>query len=626
MRPESSFGIPYRFSAERVMAADLKEALCANASACLDSLNRSAWRSGEFARTFLTNPRQLFADYAGLVANLTKSEALQPSEPPDDTDLWATPWMYCPSPETMATGVNCSGSITRAQWRASKTRSCPQAIQEYTRGGAAPMASIPVCNIAGSLSNLCQAITQARSLIADANCLRESSNATNPTCAIKEYVYTPATWENSNMAFVHETVDVYYKRMDNCPGRDPADCICPADYNLTLIQQLNNRLLQSCSAQDASAVAIFLTQARALVHPLTQIIATSLWTLLQLVLTLQPGDLGVTARDAVYQGWVGFSKMLGNTMGAVSDIGTNTILMNGAVGPALRVAMQSMCGSYNSAVQYFSETYCTVVALKLPIFLMYLDDIFSQMEGAFYTINDFMRGLINDVTPQMATEMLAMGYTAQFIPQLMATRTSVMASQTAILSNAKTMDGVTNVLFKDEQRPYTKEIAAILDSSAAGLQEADSLKGDKKLLGSKKLGTLSRVWTSAVEKFASFTKVLGYGAMAADVAMGIYQMVEAKKQADAISDALSKLPDTWTAIDFSGIRMVLRNLIDYLNSNQLCLEPPENMQCPVFDLPTGATAHTDAPPLTTQCWADAQVREIGTSNLYACSPSRYVGG
>ena len=183
-----------------------------------------------------------------------------------------------------------------------------------------------------------------------------------------------------------------------------------------------------------------------------------------------------------------------------------------------------------------------------------------------------------------------------------------------------------NELFSDAQRPHTKEMAAIMQSSAAGLQAAEELTGSEKVLGSKKLGYMGRAWTSVVNQFASFTKVLGYGAMAFDVGMGILQAVEAKKQADAISDALAQLPDTWTAIDFTGIRMVLRNLIDYLDSNQLCMQPPESMQCPVFDLPTGATAHTDAPPLTTQCWADAQVREIGTSNLYACSPSRYVGG
>ena len=87
MQPESSFGIPYRLSAERVIAADLKEALCGNESECLQGLNKTAWRAGEFAHTFLSEPARLFSNFSGMIANLTESSALLPTPPPDDAAL-----------------------------------------------------------------------------------------------------------------------------------------------------------------------------------------------------------------------------------------------------------------------------------------------------------------------------------------------------------------------------------------------------------------------------------------------------------------------------------------------------------------------------------------------------------
>ena len=292
MQPESSFGIPYRLSAERVIAADLKEALCGNESECLQGLNKTAWRAGEFAHTFLSEPARLFSNFSGMIANLTESSALLPTPPPDDAALWKTPWMFCPTPSSMKSGVNCTGAITKEQWRTSKRQLCPQAIQEGTRGQTSPIAAIPVCGMAASLSSLCTDLTQARSLISSANCLKDSIDNNNALCAIKEYVYTPATWETSNMAFVHETVRNYYKRMDNCPARDAAGggCICPVDYNISLIEGQNQKLLQTCSAQDALVVATLLTQARGLVTPLIHIIATGLDMLLNFVLMLQGGN------------------------------------------------------------------------------------------------------------------------------------------------------------------------------------------------------------------------------------------------------------------------------------------------------------------------------------------------
>ena len=604
LEPESSFGLPYRYAAERVMAADLKKALCAESTDCLNSLNKTAWTSGNFFRTFLADPRGLFANFTKLV-NLSKSSILQPSQPPDETTLWAKPWMYCPTQTALSTGINCTGAITREQWRQSKTTLCPKAVQEGSRGQTSRMVETSVCEISGSLSNLCAAITEARNLIGAANCLKTSQETGSGACAIKEHVYTPATWENSNMAFVHETVTNYYKRMDNCP--DSVDCICPVDYNLTLIKEQNSKLLSSCSATDASAVAIFLTQARGLVQQLTQILAHILNMVLQTVLTLQPGSAGAAAKTRMYQGWFSLSSMMESAKGAVSDIGTNTILMNGVVGPALRIAIREACGAYNTALSYFTYSYCTFVIDKLPVFTTALDSTFGYVDVALSTVNDFINVIVRDVLPQALVAMVYKGYD-KFTSGLMVTdRLRGIRNERLSLATA----GVVGQLAEESKTTGTLAQQAAKAELLGAMQSAKTPVAQKNIL------------TRAIDKLALVDRYAMPVAVVASLAIGIKGAVDDAKNAKLLEEAIAKAPEMWTYVDFSTIRVVLQDLTDYLFlSNAMCVDPPDNMTCPNFTLPDDGTTNTTyVAPQATQCWADAQTQDFGISNLYACSPS-----
>ena len=610
MYPESSFGTPYRFSSERVMAADLKEALCGNVTECLDGLNQSAWRRGEFARTLLTDPSRLFKDFPGLALNLTRAQPLLPTPPPDEAPLWETPWMYCPTATSLKTGENCTGAISREEWRASKRRLCPLAMEEGTRGQQNQMVATSVCEISDSLGQLCKAITEVRSLIEAANCLKESNSRGDAKCAIKEHVYTPATWENSNLAFVHETVNNFYKRIDSCPSRDAADCVCPVDYNLTLVSKQNQKLLQTCSAKDASAVALFLNQARGLVVQLTRIVASALNMLLQLALTLQGGEVAATAKTNFYQSWRTLSSLTTNTKSVVSDIGANTILMNGVVGPALRTAITDACGAYNFALEYFQTTFCTVFVLRLPLLATVLDDVFGYVEVAFKTINDFILVCVEAIIPQALVAMVQKGYYAMYSAATIASRSNAVDNERLLLRTADTVGSLADAT----QSSGSLKVAQTLDEMKQSVQKVESNKNVKNPLN----------WVNiAKNKIVKSFGYLGTAGLLFDLGMMGYDIAKSIEDAKNYENAKRVATKVWSIVDFSTVRVVLRDLVDYLfGTSSTCSAPPSYMTCPSFNLPSeGTTPDTLLPPSPTQCWADAQIQEIGTTNLWACSAS-----
>ena len=157
MEPESSFGLPFRLSAERLVADDLLEAICAEDAACRSKLNLTAWQKGEFLRAFIHSPATLFQPSA-LSYLFNESSRLRPLPAPDDSTLWAEPWVYCPSREALLSGVNCSGSIGKSEWRADKVGTCHRAVNFARRGLPDPMAKTDVCNLDPRLAALCQAL------------------------------------------------------------------------------------------------------------------------------------------------------------------------------------------------------------------------------------------------------------------------------------------------------------------------------------------------------------------------------------------------------------------------------------------------------------------------------------
>ena len=128
MAPESSFGVPYRLSAERMLAKDLKEALCAGPAGC-PAFNQTAWTPGNFMRAYVLDPPTLFF-HATTTQNTTNTTSTtyttnttqrNTTNTPSliatgsDDGLWDSveDWVFCPGTEQLRSGQGCQGRMTK---------------------------------------------------------------------------------------------------------------------------------------------------------------------------------------------------------------------------------------------------------------------------------------------------------------------------------------------------------------------------------------------------------------------------------------------------------------------------------------------------------------------------------
>ena len=180
IKPESSFGIPFRFSAERAVAADLRHLLCPDygtgTSTCPVRFNESAWANGRFLSSLLTSPSSLFLNSGTGAGGGGASGGI--SDP-----AWNSSWVFCNTSADLRTG-KCNGSISESDWRANRFQSCYKTIRALTRDSPEAMSSVDVCLVDSSLSALCTAIKEAQSLVSEANCLASG----DPSCILKPYM------------------------------------------------------------------------------------------------------------------------------------------------------------------------------------------------------------------------------------------------------------------------------------------------------------------------------------------------------------------------------------------------------------------------------------------------------
>jgi hypothetical protein len=236
IQAESSFGIPFRFSASRMAAMDLSRLVCDGG----DCLNHSL-----FMRTLLTSPSDLLA-------------GVYPPQNQLAASTWPEgEWVFCNTTEALKAG-DCKGSIPEASWRKDRFQSCYKSIRDATRDSANIMSTVDVCLIDSNLQDLCTAVDKAQSLVREANCLASGS----PLCTLKPVLYQPSTWDVSNMEFVHSSVTNFYKRI--------SPLTCP-DHSKT-IRENNQAIKSRCAATPVTAMYKALQACREIVDTLADVL------------------------------------------------------------------------------------------------------------------------------------------------------------------------------------------------------------------------------------------------------------------------------------------------------------------------------------------------------------------
>lgn len=159
---EVSYGIPFRWSASRMLAADVKEALCGGGAhndteACGSLMRMENWELHAFMRAFTGEAptEQLFhgvENFSGTVLGHAQSEA-----PVDENLLWNGPdagWVACDKKN-----FTCYGTLSKDEWYGPRRGDlCVERFHEAMEQQEITETAfgINICNLDSSLAGLCQ--------------------------------------------------------------------------------------------------------------------------------------------------------------------------------------------------------------------------------------------------------------------------------------------------------------------------------------------------------------------------------------------------------------------------------------------------------------------------------------
>jgi len=612
---QSSFGIPYRLSAERSLANDLVRALCSepgiSTADCIARLNASAWQPGVFLPTYLATPRQLLRS----AYNATPiADAFVPSSSvPADEALWAHPWVYCPSRTALRTGV-CNGSIPKALWRSRKVQTCHAAIDDALKGQPDPMGKTSVCNMDSVLSSLCAAIEEAKTLVAGANCLASG----NPKCTVQEFVYNPSTWEVTNQEFVHQTVLKYYALID--------PSVCPVPDDMATLIAHNSEIVKDCAAVPVFTFYAVIQGLRNMIDTIVQSFGHAVNLVFQLFLTLVTKSRDDASAQAVVS-WRELKRLTSTVMGTVSDLVLDLAFTSGTSGPWLRRAMGDVCAFGNSAYRYFRDVYCSLIITSLPSLLLGVKSMSTWVQIGFQVLNDFMDVVMLKLLPKAFVSLLKRGYAKGFqTTQYLATREFYSSKNEQVDPHEKTprqSRPLSQVQREAANPPADNRVMKNLANTMHPDMDANNdprnnvVKNERDKLNKQTPGTVSSSGIVA----AAGSVVAGY-----ELINGVYVLVssalEGQAALDELNAAFPSYPDSWTLFDFSLLFGVIDDMMNFLETDITCYNPShvDPLTCSFLGLAELNSTEAEAmAPAASQCWAEAQERQVGITTLYACT-------
>lgn len=385
IRAESSFGRHYRHSAERVLASDLKETLCSALGTC-PILNESAWRPGEFMRAYLTNPKSLFAS----PKNYTRRQA----KTSDDSILWQKPWAYCPDLDALKSG-DCVGKISKAQWTKGKTVICPALIKQLSKAdGEDPMSKTSFCKLDNTTDNLCKAITQARQIIMEANCIARGKNV---SCLPQPWVYSPANFDPTNQEWNYKTVLNFY--------RDINSTVCPYTTQEKELISANRAFQRSCPANTLVLFEAVIKVLRILVHKLALLFTAVLSIFgrmcVLLIATANPfwSSTVKTAKADIAADWAWVKKEASQMIDSISDLLADALFSSGELGRGLVAFLDALCFGLNEIFDWLLKQWCEHLQPGLAKFLTVVRKGFGIVASGFEILQDFMDEMLAGVLP-----------------------------------------------------------------------------------------------------------------------------------------------------------------------------------------------------------------------------------
>jgi hypothetical protein len=565
IQAESSFGIPFRFSSSRMLAADLQTLVCSgmdhSTPDCMKMLNTEAWASPDFTQTLLTSPSSLFLQGRSTPLKTTPTLSTWPD----------SEWVFCNTTEALQAG-RCTGSIPETSWRKDRFQSCYKSIRDATHDYPGVMSSVDVCLIDSNLQDLCTAVDKAQALVREANCLASGS----PTCALKPFLYQPSAWDVSNREFVHSSVTHFYKRI--------APLSCP-DHS-QFIKDNNQAIMSRCAATPVAAMYIALQACREITDTLADVLFYALNIVingLRLVADRSSNRPTIVGQTVYF--WKKIVSELKDLLSVLSDMVFEMLFNMGSLGTKIYRFLQSSCGYLNTAYKYWMQVWCSIALDFLPSALGAIRSTVESCETGFGVLNDSLDAIFTSIVPSALSMMQSRGYDKIFRDK----KAKDQAQQ------RQTINDQTKKSKKEGKKADAAKMAVVAVLTGAGTLASEEIAKQMALL------------------VLSNTRV----GFIVDIGQGIANAVEMQR-------VMALYPQNWTLFDFNSIYIALDVFEYYVSSDEQCLAHREAnatqlLNC-TFPTLSSKDSLAGAYRVGTRCWADAQ-RDVGTSNLLACTES-----
>lgn len=593
LTPESSFGRLHRMSPERLLAKDLRDALCpAGATAC-PALNIPEWRAGTFMQSYLLHPERLFLNRSALAPRPAKQAT-------PDADWTGRPWVYCPTATALRTGEGCRGTMSRAAWSTSRATLCPEMVRSYSTSilnssDGDPMARTPFCPIDNTTVLVCKAIVNARQLIIQANCIARGDEA----CMPSPFVYHPASYEPSNNAWVHDSVKSFYSHID------PAACPTTTQTD-TMLAAFARTYQRSCPANGVNVFVGVLQAVRTVAVDVSLLLTTMVsmtFNTLQLFVTTGRDQ----ARQMIGKNWAYIHSKARASLDAVGDILVNALLNSGEAGARIMDFFQQSCDGLNRAADWFLNVWCNYIQKYTLQFLAGIRKFLGITGAGFDILQDFMDEVFQGILPAAFVQKYASGAFQNSLIERYSQPSEKKRAKSSMQTDKKIVNG----------KDVVGVVSEIPDS--ANPREVSKTAEQK--------GFLSRVFGSAGRAVKGIAKAGGLAALG----LGLFEVIQGIMSAAEEERLRALYPVNFTLFDLTDIMNVVDDMEDFILSplsQQTCASyqlmqkfAPERgvFNCLKVDMDsyTGTTAGTTSIDAT-MCWANA-VPSAGQNSMFSCN-------
>lgn len=172
--PEVSYGIPFRWSAARLLAADTRAAVCGSrhntSRECDDLLNLPAWNSQNFMQRYMTGTMpELLSEHLRAAAqnspgigDALRSASSTMTDAEEDQFMWTgTGWVACSQ-----YNATCYGTMKKSEWynRATRGASCNRVFADEVKKGNVNSTAVglDICNLNSKTDSACKQLKAAQ--------------------------------------------------------------------------------------------------------------------------------------------------------------------------------------------------------------------------------------------------------------------------------------------------------------------------------------------------------------------------------------------------------------------------------------------------------------------------------